>query len=367
MKKIWSLFLFIFTLFANATYQQQSQVLVFANNKSSETLIHKIFDKFEVQYADVASLDVNNNTSLHIITGNGDSYRSDQLPKYYILYQTATTQNYSENHKNVMKNAIAVWDVSWNNINQYRSQITNYYYLPNENYEFLDPVLLSCFIPTNALPTYRSLLQYSNASLGDFISHIPTLFCHCLLENPAIIVEAGVRGGDGSTIALQEIPTLIPAHLIGLDIVDCSRVYSKIINSRFVQIDDLVFPDYFKTLRLKKNTVDFVFIDTSHELEHTYKEIEVFASILSEHGVLAFHDSNVTPLNNGSSYQLINNNINYVGAVNPRGVTAALKKYFNFDFNEYAYNNTTVQGGDSLWQFIHYPYCNGLTIVKRLK
>ena len=366
MKRTLTLLL-LHTLFAQATYQQHNQVMVFTNDTSATNLVHTIFDKFQVKYQDTNHLDAHNSTDLHIVAGNCDMYTRNELPKYYILYQTNSKQGYSEQYKNLMRNAIAVWDTSWNNINQYRKEITNYYYLPDANYEFLDPVLLSCFIPIEGLHTYQSLLRYSNASLGDFISHIPTLFCHCLLENPTIIVEAGVRGGDGSTIALQEIPTLIPAHLIGIDIVNCSRVYSKIINSRFVQMDDLVFPTYFKALKLNKNTVDFVFIDTSHEQEHTYKEIEVFTSILSDYGVLAFHDSNVTPLNGGTSYQLINNNINYVGAVNPRGVTAALKKYFNCDFNEYAYNNITVLGGNSLWQMVHYPYCNGLTILKRIR
>jgi len=83
-------------------------------------------------------------------------------------------------------------------------------------------------------------------------------------------------------------------------------------------------------------------------LRYTLKEIEGFISILSENGTLGFHDSNA------------------VGN-DPRGVTEAIKEYFTIQFDETKYLNEVFEKNDSIWHIVHYPFCNGMTIVKRLK
>jgi cephalosporin hydroxylase len=128
-------------------------------------------------------------------------------------------------------------------------------------------------------------------------------------------------------------------------------------------MNDVIFPAYFKTLNFNKKSVDFVFIDTSHEYEHTLQEITAFSSILSDTGILSFHDSNVAiahPVR-------INGTTCPSGLNNPKGVTDGLKTYFNIAFDESKYCNIMVEKDGYLWNLINYPYCYGLAVVKRIK
>ena len=72
--------------------------------------------------------------------------------------------------------------------------------------------------------------------------------------------------------------------------------------------------------------LDIVFIDTSHFYRQTLDEIRLFAPLLSERGMLLFHDSNVTPLNNGRACLRLNNTIGSTNVNNSRGVTHAIKR-----------------------------------------
>lgn len=366
MKKLfWLVFLLNFGV-ANALYHQQGKIFVYTENLDIRNTVKVILEKFNLSYEIVTQLN-KNEESLYIINGNLNNFKKYQLPKHYILYQSEVINHgISNENLNLLNNAIAVWDNSWNNINKYKSSIKNFYYVPNENYVFLDPIILPCFLPIKALSTYKKMLEYSNTMLTDISDHIPTLFCHCFLHNPSIIIESGVGSGLGSTVPIHAVATLLNAHMVGIDISDCSNVYSKFNNAYFLKINDLEFPDYFKKMNLKKETIDFIFIDTSHQYIHTLREIEVFVSMLSENGILAFHDSNVTPLDNNSAYERINNTSSYVGMGNPRGVTQAIKEYFNLSFDEFSYFNDFVKKDNYRWEIIHYPYCNGLTLLKRL-
>lgn len=347
-------------------YKQQMNILVCADNEDAYRLVNKILIKCNLQYKNTQVLDPQDENNLYIIAGDLRTLHTSMMPKYYIIYQT---NSFSQNNLELLQNAIAVWDTQWDNIKQYKSNAQHYYFLPNEHYEYLDPVILPCFLPKHALRTYRELLAYSNAVDTDISSHVPSLFCHCMFQNPSVIVDSGVRGGEGSTIPLNAVSMALDADMIGLDIVNCHGVYAGLNNpnARFVAIDDVQFPHYFKQMRLKKDSVDFVFIDTSHEYRHTLEEIKAFATILSENGALGFHDSNVTPLNGNGAYVRINNTMTSGIYGNPRGVTQALKEYFNIEFNEHAFFNELVKKDGYLWNIVHYPYCNGLTITKKIR
>jgi hypothetical protein len=78
-----------------------------------------------------------------------------------------------------------------------------------------------------------------------------------------------------------------------------------------------------------------------------------------------FHDSNVTPLNNNTAYVRLNNTSG-VAIGNPRGVTQALKEFLNLDFDESRYINQVCAHNGSSWRIIHYPFCNGLTVLTYL-
>ncbi len=342
---------------------QPHAIKLLASDAQAENIITSILDIFSLTYEKTHEIKQNDNC-LYILAGKKITLDHATLPERYVVYQTETTLNPD---LNLLEKAVAVWDASWDNINGYKNTIKHYYFLPGEQYEFLDPVILSCFLPFKALDAYKELLQYSNTLETDISSHVPSLFVHSYHLNPEIIVEAGVRGGEGSTVPMRAAAKFFNTLLIGLDTEDDSHVYNAFENSMFIRIDDRNFANHFRQMNLTKKTIDYVFIDTSHEYHHTMKEIEVFTSILSDNGAMGFHDSNVTPLKNGTMYTRLNGTISPIIHGNPRGVTRALKTYFNMPFDEHKYLNRTIEKYGYKWHIIHYPFCNGFTFVKRLK
>ena len=343
--------------------EQPQLIKIYAEDAESLRIVKSIMSTFGLYYQTTKSCAKNENC-LYILAGSDLAIDQDSIPDHYIVYHTQQVRSVNTE---LLKNAAAVWDASWENINQYKDVAPHYYFLSDENYQFLDPVVLSCFLPIKALPTYKKLLQYSNTVNTDISSHVPTLFCHAYFSQPSIIVEAGVRGDEGSNVALQAVAKPFGSHLIGVDVNDDSRVYKNIPNATFIQMDDRHFANFFRSMKTTKDSIDFAFIDTSHEYYHTLDEIQVFNSILSDNGTLGFHDSNVTPLQNYSAYVRLNGTMTTGIWGNPRGVAPAIKLQFNIEFDEAQYVNRTLTKDGYLWRFVHYPFCNGLTIAKRIQ
>lgn len=340
--------------------------------------VKQALNQSNVPFERCKTVDKNDEDSLYIIDDIAN-YNHNSLPQYYIVYQTqALTESIRSSTVFLSKlmRAVAVWDVSWNNINAYKRRVLNYYYFPL-NYEFTDPVVLPCLLPLDALQKYKELLVVSNGIDGDISSHLPILFVYGILKQPKYIVECGVRSGE-STRSFAKIANHMDAQLIGVDI-DCAanavyRRYDNVnaafrfesVNARFFCMDDRKFPEYFRSEeRYNGKQIDIIFIDTSHFYEHTLEEITLFLPLLSDHGLMIFHDSNVAPLKNNTTYWRINNTF---GSANGQmwGVAQAIKEYFSFDFNELEYCNQTVSARGLSWHIIHYPYCNGLTIIEKL-
>jgi hypothetical protein len=119
-------------------------------------------------------------------------------------------------------------------------------------------------------------------------------------------------------------------------------------NATFLRINDLELPTHFKNMQLKKNTIDFAFVDTIHLYDHVMKEIALFESMISEHGIIAFHDTNPLP-------------------TDPHGVRDALRDYYNLNFDVTRYHAQIIEKNNYYWKFVHYPFCNGMTLVQRLE
>ena len=288
------------------------------------------------------------------------------MPKYYIIYQTLNLSNnqLTSDYLNILSRSIAVWDFNQDNINRYSSTIRNYHYFP-QDYKYADPVVLPCTLSTSMLEAYKKLLIYSNQYDTDISSHLPTLFCYTVSQDPQVIVEAGVRGGE-STRPFEMALKFLNATLIGIDIEQSfGSAYSSIKNGVFVAMNDLDFAKYYKNSEFKDKKVDIVFIDTSHLYKHTLAEIKLFVPLLSDDGFISFHDSNVTPIN-GKGYIRLNGTMGGADG-NTRGVTQAIKEYFSLEFDEHAYFNSIFNRGGVKWHIIHYPFCNGLTIIKKIK
>jgi hypothetical protein len=330
-------------LAVESQYQQQTNIFVYATNEASKQSLDAILQKFSIQYQYTNTLSPNDSSNLYIITGTASRLNLSTMPKYYIIYQTGS---YSGDQLPILSNAIAVWDQHAGNINHYRNHVKHYYHVPNENYEFLDPVILPCFLPLHALNHYKNILVYSKRG-SDISEHLAALYCHCMFQNPTIIVEAGVRWGDGSTIPLYHANEASGAYLLGLDINNCADIYKTFKNSRFIQMSDLDFLNLFPSLNLAKNTIDFVFIDTTHLYDHTISEIMMFEKMLSVKGAIGFHDTNPVP-------------------GDPTGARDAFMDYFGLTFDVNHYFSGIVTKNNHYWRIIHYPYNNGMSISQRL-
>lgn len=329
--------------------------------------IQEIFEKFDIPYENIKSLDATNDSHLYLIS-NLHEISTDSLPKHFIAYQTVDLMNspLTDDYIDKLSRAITVWDSSWKNIATYRSQIHNFYYFP-ENYEYADPVILSCRLPIETLDSYKQLLCYSNTYLSDIASHLPIIYAYTILQNPDMIVEAGVRGGD-STQAFAQAMNFSDAMMIGLDIAHCpGTAYSNMKNGLLLQMNDLHFPAYYQSNGLLNgHNIDIIFIDTSHYYDHTLAEISQFAPLLAKNGFLLFHDSHMSPLNNPTSWYCIEGTIFVGGWDNQKGVIRAIRDYFSLSYDEAQYQNFHFIHKDIEWHLIHYPFCNGLTLIRKL-
>lgn len=334
---------------------------VYAENKVAEALVINLLTKVGVPYETAQLYDMNKDTQhIYILAGDLVNFDHKLLPKYYIVYHTNITKNTSPSFE-LLSQAIAIWDTNWENINKYKNRFKNFYFLPNEQYAYLNPVMLPLSLPLESLEIYKEILSYSNQQDTDISSHLPALFVLSILQNPQVIIEAGVRGGE-STIPLYKAAQFCNAKLIGLDIdPNCKAAYSRLNNAQFYCMNDVDFPKIYPQNEIK---VDIVFIDTSHTYEQTRKEIACFVPLLNDGGALMFHDSNVTPIN-GTGYVRINNTTgSAIG--NTRGVTKAIKEYFSLNFDEHRYCEIDFSKNDINWHMIHYPFCNGFTIIKKI-
>lgn len=360
----------LLALFTNAlvSFSNTTIYVVPNGNTKQYEIVKKTLENENVSFAVVESANEKDDQSLYIIF-NIQTIARTKLPKHYIAYQSlnlstiAITPDYLEK----LSHAVAIWDSSFSNLEKYKNILHNYLVFPDHTYyEYTDTLMIPCRLPTAMLATYKELLNYSNTHEGDISSHLPSIFFYTVLQNPDVIVEAGVRGGE-STIAFEKVFQFCNTHLIGIDIEPaCNAVYKRSANSLFICMDDLEFGKYYKHNLEYKRKIDVIFIDTSHLYAHTLAEIKLFAPMLNKNGILMFHDSNVTPLNGNSDYIRLNGTMGFVGPYNTRGVTQALKEYFSLSFDEAHYQNISCTVGEQNWQITHYPYCNGLTIARKL-
>jgi cephalosporin hydroxylase len=192
---------------------------------------------------------------------------------------------------------------------------------------------------------------------SDISDHLVTVFVEAAAIRPSVIVELGVRSGQ-STIALSRVADLFASQLISVDLEDCS---SNCKSSRqiFVKDDDIHFATEFRQWCLAKNitpAIDVLFIDTSHEFEHTRSEIEKWFPFLSDHCKVIFHDTNM------STVYFRKDRTMGVGWNNKRGVIGAIERYLDSSFDERRDFVDFVKG----WIVKHHANCNGLTILERV-
>lgn len=205
-----------------------------------------------------------------------------------------------------------------------------------------------------------SLDGYPESS--DISDHLSTIFYHTLEAKPKLIIELGTRGGE-STKALLAAAEIANCKVVSIDIEDCSNVKVKYQDRwKFIKDDDVEFGKSKFTEWCRKNNLpekaDVIFIDTSHNYEHTVEEIDVWKNHLTEEGTLMFHDTNM----GDGVYSRLDGSVKS-GWNNGRGVIKGVEEFIKADYNESGFF------ADYRNEFLvrHYPYCNGFTVLKRIK
>ena len=142
---------------------------------------------------------------------------------------------------------------------------------------------------------YHSLHEFARSrhyhALGvettDINEHLPTLEMLTVQLNLKHVLELGVRDGD-STIALLSAVERIGGEVTSIDIEDCPVARKRVCNAyfdplwTFIQDDDLMVE--------WDRPIDHLFIDTTHQYQHTVMELEKFAPFVAPGGLITLHD-----------------------------------------------------------------------------
>jgi predicted O-methyltransferase YrrM len=196
-------------------------------------------------------------------------------------------------------------------------------------------------------------------SQTDISDHLETLFVESLRARPKLIVELGVGPGE-STFVLERVAKLSGARLVSVDIKPERARASSWVDWLFVCGDDVEFAQKFKNWAADKNinpSVDVLFIDTSHEYEHTVKELKHWLPLLSDRGKVFLHDTNTRLIYHRRDHSI------GLAPDTQRGVARALENFFGISFNE----RKDFIRFHANWLIIHYANCNGFTILEKLK
>lgn len=121
---------------------------------------------------------------------------------------------------------------------------------------------------------------------SDINEHLPEFVAICNELRATKVIELGTRGGV-STVAWLHAMELNDGHLWSVDISPAPQLDSD--RWTFLRGDDRSQV----ILDLLPAQVDVVFIDTSHEFEHTATELDLYAPRVRPGGRIVLHDTEV--------------------------------------------------------------------------
>lgn len=198
---------------------------------------------------------------------------------------------------------------------------------------------------------------------SDIHDHLGSIFAETVRAGPALIVELGTRGGI-STLALLAAAEVANAHVLSVDIEDCSGVD---IPARFRRRwhfrlgDDVAFAgepfERFCAEMGLSTQADVIFLDTSHVYEHTREEIDRWLPRLAPGGAMIFHDTNMS-----TWFRSLDGKVRR-GWNNERGVIRAVEERLGRRYEAGTYFVDIADG----FLIEHRPWCNGLTVLRRLE
>jgi len=146
-----------------------------------------------------------------------------------------------------------------------------------------------------ALFEYKSLLRFSPKDVletymqrpSDIWEHLAMLYMLTIELNLKTILELGTAEGE-STLALLSAADKIEGKVYSIDINPCQMAREVV--ERFGLLDRWTFIQG-DDLQVKwERRIDILFIDTSHEYEHTLKELEKYEPFVRNGGVIILHD-----------------------------------------------------------------------------
>jgi len=218
------------------------------------------------------------------------------------------------------------------------------------------------WLPSAPNPDFAQALGKYATAPSDMRDHLWTIFREALLAQPKLMVELGTRGGV-STRALLAAADIADAHLVSVDIEDCSAIdLPDHLRRRwsFVQSDDVVFAGEpfaaFCRSRGLAPVAQVILIDTSHTYEHTRDEIAAWMPRLSDPGVMLFHDTNAR----GGWYRRLDGRVE-PGLDKPRPVIRAVEEFLRRRYDEQTFFTDVVDG----YIVQHMPWSSGLLSLRK--
>lgn len=196
------------------------------------------------------------------------------------------------------------------------------------------------------------MIQANDSDIGE---HLPALFFHAVMARPRLIVELGTRGGKSTRALLAAAAFLKTCRVLSVDIENCSGAVQDpelLPFWHFERLESVAFAPLFSgwcRARGYAPQPGVIFVDTSHTFGQTRAEIHAWMPYLADGGVAMFHDTNC-------SVDI------------QRGVIRALEEYFGLEVDErrgFAVPVDDGPGARARWVLLHYPGCNGLTVVRR--
>ncbi len=199
-------------------------------------------------------------------------------------------------------------------------------------------------------------------SSSDIAELLPILFVMARLQAPKTLVELGTRGGE-STRALIKVCDSLGIKGRSVDLSAAPSWLVELENWTHFADDDIEFGNKLASEKLwptgeKFEGIDFLFIDTSHEYQHTVQEIATYWPLVNKGGLIVFHDTHLT---HKPTWRL-SRTLNW-GWNNERGVTRAIEEYLNMKIREDQYY-VAMESAEFSFLF-NVPWNNGLLAISK--
>jgi cephalosporin hydroxylase len=217
---------------------------------------------------------------------------------------------------------------------------------------------------TSPHPTLAAALGRWADAPSDIHDHLGVMFAEAVAARPRLIVELGTRGAV-STRALLAAAEVAGAHVLSVDMVDCS---ANDIEPRFRErwsfalSDDVAYAgapfEAFCAARGLPALADAILVDTSHRYEHTCQELAAWLPRLSARGVIMFHDTNM-----GDGWFRRLDGRFAQGWNNQRGVIRAIEERLGRRWDETSCFSDAAGG----FAVQHWPWSSGFTVLRRLE